>query len=247
MCCGPCRSGFNVSGNESWFHAVSTAPTSSEQTDAFVSACSRGLPFSAYTSFLGQEFSVPNNLCSNIDQEIATSNAAGGDVSRLVARGVVRRVPRHEPQQHLDDAGRFANEALLTITADGSRADSGRPIFVSSGKVVVKPTMHLVSKIIVSVLLLVEVVALVSLAVFIYRVLTFASRLDAIHIAAIGAQLAGQGEELPLLGPRARGPKRDKCMKGLEDVDGLIGVEDEGVELTTVNTNANATMPHIGR
>lgn len=245
-------------GNESWFYPVLNATLSNnqEKRDAFVSSCLRGLPFSTYTGADRNGFASANLQCSflnlagrvpetdDADYTFAnyneTSEKITGDISRMVAEWFSGFAFNSSTENALSAGMYLANEAILTLTADASRLDSGRPIYVSNGTVVVKPRIHNTVKAIVSFLHLVEIVGLVLLAVFIYRMPTFASRLDAVHIAAIGAQLVRQmGGELPHLGLYPKGRARQRYIKGLEGTDGLIGVQEE-VELTSLPITRNA-------
>ena len=244
-------------GNESWFYPVLNATLSNDQEkrDAFVSSCLRGLPFSTYTGIGRNGFSNANLQCSFLNMPGKVPEVDGsaygsadynetdeqitGDLSRLVADWFSGFAFNASTEDALSAGMYLANEALLTLTVDASRIDSARPIYVSKGMAVVKPSIHNTAKAIVSFLLLAEIVGLLLLAAFIYRMPTFTSRLDAVHIAVIGVQLARQvGEGLPALGLPARGRARQKCLKGLEAADGLIGVEEE-VELTAFPTTRN--------
>lgn len=245
-------------GNESWFYPVLNATLSEnqEKRDAFVSSCLRGLPFSTYTGPGNNGFASANMQCSFLNMagkvpEIddtsygfanynETTAQITGDLSRMVAEWFSGFAFNTSTEDALSAGIYLANEAILTLTADASRLDSARPIYVSNGTAVAKPTINITAKAIVSFLLLVETVGLVLLAIFIYRMPTFASRMDAVHIAAIGAHLVRQmGDELPPLGLHPRSRMRERYMKGLEDTDGLIGLQEE-VELTSFPILRNA-------
>ncbi|KUI66480.1 hypothetical protein VM1G_02340 [Cytospora mali] len=245
-------------GNESWFYPIVNATLSNEQEirDAFVSSCLRGLPFSTYTGIGRNGFASANVQCSFLNMpgkvpEIddrshipannnETTEEITGDLSRMVAEWFSGFAFNASTEDALSAGMYLANEAILTLTADASRLDSARPIYVSNGTALVKPSIHNTAKVIMSFLVLVEIAGLLLLAVFIYRMPTFASRLDTVHIAAIGAQLVKlMGEELPPLGLYPRGRARERYMKGLQDVDGLIGVQEE-VELTSFSALRNA-------
>jgi hypothetical protein len=115
----------------------------------------------------------------------------------------------------------FANEALLVETANAGSLDTSRSIYVSQGTTLTKPSVPLVGKIVVSVFIGLEVLALLGLLGYIYHVPTFCSRLDALTIAAVGVQLTRQGVTFPGLGA-----KREKAFfNKLEGVDGLIGTQ----------------------
>ncbi|KUI57791.1 hypothetical protein VP1G_05070 [Cytospora mali] len=247
-------------GNESWFYPVANATLSNEQEirDAFVSACLRGLPFSTYTGIGWNGFASANVQCSFLNMpgkvpEIddrshilannnETTEEITGDLSRMVAEWFSGFAFNASTEDALSAGMYLANEAILTLTADASRLDSARPVYVSNGTALVKPSIHNTAKVIVSFLVLVEIAGFLLLAVFIYRMPTFASRMDAVHVAGIGAQLVKlMGEELPPLGLYPRGRARERYMKGLQDVDGMIGVQEE-VELTSFSVLRNAGL-----
>lgn len=238
-------------GNESWFYPVvnATLGDNQEKRDAFISSCLRGLPFSTYTGIGQNGFASANMQCNFLNMpgkppkiddtrygfanDNDTTTQITGDLSRMVAEWFSGFAFNTSTEDALSAGMYLANEAILKLTADASRLDSARPIFVSNGTAVNKPTVHITSKVVVSFLLLIEVLGLVLFAMFIYRMPTFASRMDAVHIAAFGAQIVKQmGEELPPLGVRPGGRTRERYMKALEDTDGLIGVQEE-IELTS--------------
>lgn len=241
-------------GNESWLYQVHNASTIQEESDAFVAACLRGLPFSTYTGYFRNGFSTANFDCSLLNyagnvpspDDLTTDSTADAqivsDVSKMVA-GWFSGFGYNASTEHALEAGLYlANEALLTLTADASKINSARPIYVSNGTSVIRPQMRNPSKAVVSFLMLVEISGLAFLAVFIYRMPTFAPRLDAVHVATIGSQLARQaGTGLPPLGLRPRGLARLKYLKELEDADGLIGVQEE-IELTPLTRSSAATL-----
>lgn len=254
-------------GNESWFYQVRNASTAQEGRDALVAACIRGLPFATYTGYVRNGFAAPNGQCSFLNYQgkvpqvrlASTSSSAievqiARDVGKIVAEWFSGFGFGDSTTQDVLEAGMYlANEALLGLTADASRAASARPVHISNGTAVLKPSVRIPAKATVSLLVLLETGGLVALAVFIYRVPTLASRLDAVHVAAIGAQLARQGEMLlPPLGLHPRGRARQRHLKELEDADGLIGVREEvemmpmshatgGMSTTTTTTTITRT------
>lgn len=249
-------------GEESWFHSVSSATNIQEVRDSFVSACTRGLPFSTYSGYPLSGFSSANVRCSFLDYpalpELVGDNQAAhnqtsaqivGAASRMVAEWFSGFGHNASTADALEAGLYLASEALLALTADASRLDGARPVYVSGGTAAVKPTMRNPAKAIVSALVLAEAAGLLALAWASYRAPTFASRLDAVHVAAIGAQVAaaaaaggrrGGGAELPPLGLPRRGLARLRYLKRLEETDGLIGVEEE-VELAQLHRSSAIT------
>lgn len=228
-------------GQESWFQPIANSTNIQETRDSFISACTRGLPFATYSGYLRNGFSTANLRCSlldysrlpPLDTNTTTTDAPtaqiAGAASRLVAEWFSGFAFNSSTEDALSAGLYLASEALLGITADSSKIDGARPVYVSGGTSTVKPTMRNPSKAIVSLLVFVQVVGLLALAWSSYRVPTFASRMDSLHVAALGAQLVRRsGVELPPLGLQRRGLARVKFLKKLEGVDGLIGLEEDG-------------------
>lgn len=239
-------------GAESWLFPIQNASTIQEERDAFLSACLRGLPFSTYTGYFRNGFASANLDCSflnypnklpNLNPESynaqLTNDSSNAqiveDVSRMVAAWFSGFAYNTSTEDALAAGMYLANEALLTLTVDASRADSARPIYTSNGTAVLRPIMRNPSKAVVSFLLLAEMAGLAFLAAFIYRMPTFAVRLDSVHVATVGAQLGA--DVLPPLALRPRSLARARYLKALEGVDGLVGVQ-EAVELAPVARSA---------
>ncbi|GAW20596.1 hypothetical protein ANO14919_101040 [Xylariales sp. No.14919] len=125
----------------------------------------------------------------------------------------------------LTAAAFFANEATLTraATPKGLSTDAGY-VYTSAGVTVHKPSIPLPAVIVISILLGVEVLAVLALLAFIYRKPTFTSRLDALVIATIGAQLSATGVELPHLNEAGKA-----WHKILQEHDGVIGFNHGGL------------------
>ena len=113
----------------------------------------------------------------------------------------------------------YANEALLQKSAESS--DSSRQIFRSDGITVQKPHVALAPLIVISVIIGLQAVAMLTLAVYLYRNPTWSASLDAFAMARIGASLTGQGDLPPIA------PVGAMSYKGLDKLDGLIGVVEE--------------------
>lgn len=236
-------------GEESWFPPLTNATTVQEEHDAFVSACTRGLPLSVYTGYLRNGFASANLECSflNLPGKLVDAAAASpegvGDASRLVAAWFSGFTYNASTEDALEAGMYLANEALLTLTVDASKIDSARPIYATQGTTVFKPAMRTASKAIVSFLMLVEIAGFGYLLWFSYRMPTFASRFDAVQVAVIGSQLTRHNRAtsvLPPLGLQAKGKAWERCLKALEEHDGLIGFQEE-MELMPLSRSSVAT------
>ncbi|KAH8666548.1 hypothetical protein BX600DRAFT_461974 [Xylariales sp. PMI_506] len=212
-------------GNESWYHLAQNQSLMSNNDTAAVmlsDICSRGLPLLAVGSNV-KTFGNDNLLyavgkCSDLDSVI----------SRGLSQDTIAWMAYYWFTGLADDyssalplAMFYANRATL-VQASSSLEQylAARQIYRSPGVAVIKPSVPLAGLIIVSALLAVEVLALVCLAIFIYRQPTFASRVDAKSTAMIGAQLFATGVSLPHLGFE----RTPAALQGLKEAPGLIGV-----------------------
>lgn len=213
-------------GNESWFHLLQNETLLSDQatSDAIYTAiCSSRFPFESWEILSYDGFYEARSACNSLDLNIAIGDSTS-QLVKLAYEWFAGFNITNEPLPSLKAAMFYANEALLTASTGQHPSLPGRRIASSIGTAVVKPKVSLPAKVIISILLAVEVLALVGLAVFIYRVPTFARRLDAFSTAAIGAQLSSAGVQLPGLGRVGRLEK--KAVKILEHYDGVIGFGD---------------------
>ncbi|KAH8647705.1 hypothetical protein BX600DRAFT_475743 [Xylariales sp. PMI_506] len=132
----------------------------------------------------------------------------------------------------------LANEALMSVGSTMTASSGARTIYTSSGITIVKPSVSLAAKIVISVVLLLQVAGLIALFVFILRVPVFARRFDALTMAAIGAQFAWCEVPLPPLGrPRAK-----SHLKNLHEFDGVIGFEGTSAATTTTTPTSSSTL-----
>jgi hypothetical protein len=232
-------------GNGSWFHPIgnittfgSDAASNATMLSVILSACTRGSPLAGF--FFESSFYVPATLCSQMDWE---AGRYGGLALLLesIGTGLFNGFASPEDaQKGLDAAMFFANEALLveTVNAGNGFGGGASPIYTSAGTAVIKPSVSLTGKIVVSVFIGIEVLALLALLGYIYHVPTFGSRIDAFTIAAMGAQLVQRGARL-----RAIGLRDKKALQGLEQADGLIGlhnVAEQALEMTLFGAQAPA-------
>jgi hypothetical protein len=210
-------------GNESWFYAVQNSSLLDDEATAssiLTDICSRGLPFMRFypqiTEIDGLGQAVGRCRALAYDNEtpafllvsityywFQTFYNNGVDVNKTLAAALS-----------------FSNEALLTLAAEAG-VDGARPIYKSGGAQLIKPGVSLVAMVIISVLLGLEVLALVGLTIFIYWNKTFTNRIDAFSAAVMGAQLSAAGLRLPALGDR-----KNPTLKIFENLDGVVGLSD---------------------
>ncbi|KAI1084089.1 hypothetical protein F5B20DRAFT_526672 [Whalleya microplaca] len=213
-------------GNGSWYQAVQNASINSDNLEVanavYLDICSRGLPLTQLQESHG--FWAATTVCNRLDYSIGRDYASTYLASITYEWFLGAFNNTNYTLANLGSAMYFANEALLTETAAAAAAvlAPSHRIYQSSGRTVVKPSVALPAKIVISILLFVEIAALLALALFIYRVPTFASYFDSVSVAVIGAQILASGVRLPDLSLA-----KEKSLSNLKDHDGLIGIRDE--------------------
>jgi hypothetical protein len=218
-------------GNESWFHRLQSQPElgdAATATEFLTDMCTGELPLVSFLSFNSNPIT---GGCSDID---ASTRTPSTQVVLLAYEWFQSLSINELPIRLLTASIFFANEALLNA-GQGEFLGSGRQISSSLGATVLKPSITPPAKFIISILLGIEIIALVGLAVFIYQRPTFSHRIDAVSAAVIGAQLSAGGVQMPELGRRLRKP-----LQVFEQRDGLIGI-DKG---HTTATDTNGGVPH---
>lgn len=207
-------------GNETWFFAVQNSSLLADEAGASVmltDICSRGLPWSRFSSkyaYSGLVSSI-TETCTAIARDSQTP--AFELVS--IAYHWFQFFNHTSVNESLATSIQFSNAAVLNLAANGGNSYGTREIYKSSGALLIKPSVPLYAKIMISVLLGLEVLGLVSLAIFIYWGKTFDNRIDAFSAAIMGSQLSAAGLQLPPLGQRIR-PTLDI----FENLDGVVGV-----------------------
>ncbi|KAL3463478.1 hypothetical protein BJX64DRAFT_116180 [Aspergillus heterothallicus] len=184
-------------GNDTLLHAARSASSKTERIQTIKSICQYArMPFYVYTGGQGSLTSY----CSTVKNVPFTSlDTNDTDLSAIYISEFVAVLMQlfHEPRaarQYLEIAAFFANEALLSTTAD--RAVQPRQIFTSAGDVILKPGRSIAGLVVISTLMMLQVLGLLLLARFIYSVPSWTISLDASALAKIGAQLQRQGRRL---------------------------------------------------
>ncbi|KAK3719604.1 hypothetical protein LTR37_004141 [Vermiconidia calcicola] len=117
----------------------------------------------------------------------------------------------------------FANEALLTRTATQTSEERARIIYTSPGSQVIRPFMTTGAMIAVSVLVSLQVLGLGILALYIYTVPTWTTKLDSYAIAQLTKDM--DGNTVAAIGRDVEG-----SLKKFRDIDGLVGLVEQDVE-----------------
>lgn len=125
-----------------------------------------------------------------------------------------------------DAAALLANRGLLNSGGSGEAGEGMREVFFSPGMQVVVPDMSLAGMIVVSVLVGLQVLVLVGLMVWIYRVRTWAGAFDAKALVGVGVSLGKEGRFENIEGRELEGSGIFGVTEGREGrADGRGGVE----------------------
>ncbi|KAI8630456.1 hypothetical protein F5Y19DRAFT_46952 [Xylariaceae sp. FL1651] len=203
-------------GNESWIYPIQNISLISDDINAYTilrDMCDSGIPLLTWDAEWRTEgFSAAESAC------YPPYYTPGGSLEQIKIQTFAWFRAFNQSgyiDETLSAAMFLANEATLTRAANDRH---GEAIYSAKGTTITKPNISRSAQIVVSIFLGAEVLALVSLLVFIYRTRTFTTRLDAFTVATIGAQLSASGALLPHLGENDR-----ESRKYLQERDGLIG------------------------
>lgn len=161
-----------------------------------------------------------NNILGPHCDSILTGGALGGDfdstdLSEFVGGFMRMFESPHAAQQLLEIASFFANEALLSVSAEVSSLDTRR-IYSAPGYVLLKPQHSIPGLVVISLVVALQVLGLLLLLRFIYSAPAWTGSLDSLALARIGAQLQGQGRDLGMSGMVGIG-EREKFLSSGEN------------------------------
>ncbi|KAI9376260.1 hypothetical protein BJX61DRAFT_530962 [Aspergillus egyptiacus] len=181
-------------GNGTFFHAAGNAANATQQHDALQQVCEyRRIPFASFypSSTLVIDMPSIRSLCDS--WFLADDRSArAGTLPLLVAHFMQAFSVPEQAQKIFEISTFFANEALLTVSAD-SGIDTSRKIYEAQGYVLLKPRMSIPGIVVISSVITLQIAALALLMRFIYSAPTWTASLDAAALARIGAQLHHQG------------------------------------------------------
>jgi hypothetical protein len=229
-------------GNSSFFHTAGAttgdvAPTGLNSTASFnaLSAIcqSVSLPFTALID--GSQFTNAGDVCSElIGGRVAPDDNFNPDLlNSLVYTWVSNLNDSSISQEVLGAATFFANEAVLSTTADVNFAFGSRSIYTSEGMRVTRPYRSVAGLIVVGVFVLMQLVGIAVLLVYIHSTPTWTETLDAFALARIGAQLERDRDViLPSIGVAG-----SNDLDPLDDVDGVVGVCDRYKDAEAVSAS----------
>ena len=229
-------------GSGSWFNTAQDAASQSqdEQHITYFHLCAQELPLHGYMVYVGL-------VCSANAREYTD----WAETDRLVYNwfGYLRvgtseflDQGRPEVDDLLTQALFSTNQAILQVAAEKTAGDMAREISTATGTRITKPVASLASKIIISIFIGVQVIALIMLMKFVYSVPTFSSHLDAVSLLILGAELKDViGNDTPRLGLADAA-----AMKKLERVNAMVGIQDSAaVEMASMHAarhDSNATL-----
>lgn len=237
-------------GNNSWWHAVTltsnettSVPTNDTITQSLTSICqTAAIPFTAYQLTVNSFGTVADN-CIEFNDGLENDDVEG-QATRL--RSILygwfyclnNEASGNDTSGHILDATTFfANEAVLTSAADLKYVGGAKWIYYNKGSVFYQPYKSLGGMVAVTVLIFLQVTALLVLVWYIHgRAPVWTDTLDAFAMMRIGAEMGrratkGEGsdeeglldQKIGKLGLGLRfADERD--LAKLKGVDGLVGV-----------------------
>lgn len=231
-------------GNNSWWHAVATGnetlsvPTNDSIIRSLISICQTGaIPFTGY-QLTTESFSTAVEYCTRVNEGYNNNDV---DDQAIQLRSIVygwfysfhdRGDDDKTTVNILDATTFFANEAVLTAGADLRYVQGAKWVFTSEGSVFYQPYKSVGGLIAVTVLIFLQVIALLILTWYIHTTApVWTDTLDGYAMMRIGAEMerraSGKREkdldQVWELG-RLRFAEEVDLLK-LERVDGLVGVQ----------------------
>lgn len=231
-------------GNNSWWHAVATSnetlsiPSNDSIAQSLTAICqSAALPFTGFL-LATESFGLAADTCINVNDGFDGRDTET-DWQAIELRTIVygwfsslhsNNSELNQAANILDATTFFANEAVLTAAADLNFAFGAKWIYTSEGTLFYQPYKSLGGMIAVSVLILLQVIALLVLSWYTHMTApVWTDTLDGFAMMRIGAEMA-RGNKQPEndldqpweLGKLQFGEEKD--LLKLKDVDGLVGV-----------------------
>lgn len=188
-------------GNNTLLHSARSPTTDTERLQAIQNICAHGrIPFYV---FRPSHVLIDDVLGPHCDR-ILTGGALGDDfdavdLSEFIGGFIRMFDPPLAAGQLLEISSFFANEALLSVSAEVSAAYT-RSIYTAPGYVLLKPRFSIPALVVISLVVALQVLGLLLLLRFIYSAPAWTGSLDALALARIGAQLQGRGRNLDSLG-----------------------------------------------
>ncbi|KUI59675.1 hypothetical protein VP1G_06892 [Cytospora mali] len=172
-------------GNNSWWYAARENSNMETITRAIHSICQSGnIPFTAFTETNG--FPVAAEKCIDITWAWLHGNESEGyieknyqkDIYRIVGNWVGSFSELEVATDVLQTATYFANEAVLTAIADLTYYGS-KSIYASEGSYIIRPYKHLSGLVVITVLVCLQLAALMYVAWYVHSMPVWTDKLDA--------------------------------------------------------------------
>lgn len=242
-------------GNNSWWHTVATGnettvsvPTNDSIAQSLTSICQSGaIPFTGFQATT-DSFGTVAEECLTVQQGRYDDDPEAQAVQlRTMVYGFFSSlqsnwISDNETATILDATTFFANEAVLTAAADLKYVGGAKWIYASDGTLYYQPYKSLGGMIAVTVLIFLQVIALLILAWYIHaKTPVWTDTLDGFAMMRIGAAMERMSRERSgKVGDGLSYDQQqetwelgrlqfvdDEVLLKLKDVDGLIGVVDD--------------------
>lgn len=211
-------------GNNTFFHTAANTTEGDfvENTQAAKRICQSGrIPFSVYR----QSYDIGQDIMSQCSEytlqrwEYNEDYEDGDDLLSYLVGGFMQSMQTPElAKEVLEISMFFANKALLSGTAEMGAVWESRWIYSAPGYQVLKPRKNMAGVIGISILILFQILGLLLLLRFIYRVPAWTGSFDADSLVQIGGQLREQDQKLNIAG-----------------ASGLVGIVDRAVVPSTAH------------
>ncbi|KAJ9156668.1 hypothetical protein NKR23_g1010 [Pleurostoma richardsiae] len=214
-------------GNSSFFVAAKNATEDTMEATVDIICQQSTVPFDSYGSDFASLSTAPAKYAVDICDPTSGARLANSsyNLDQLVWGSLQGFSDNDTAKEMLEITMYFANEIHLTSIGLQDQV-SGRTVYTSPGTQVSKPRRSLPGIVIISLLISLQVIALVGLAWYTASTPTWTTKLDAFALARIGARL----------GPRLRDAGLDfdigdhagsvAALKALGKMNGLIGIEE---------------------
>lgn len=211
-------------GNNSWWNAIQNTSTDDAIIQGMKSICQSGaIPFTALD--LMSEFATAAEYCVDVTsgrEQSGDPDSLGG-LLLTVAYGWLYGFNQSDlAGEALQASTYFANEAVLTATADLNWAFGSKWIYSNTGMTIYLPYKSMAGMITITVLVFLQLVALFCVAWYVHSTPVWSNTLDSFAMMRIGAELERRGSH-KALGPLGYPDERD--LAALMSLDGLVGTE----------------------
>ncbi|KAJ8133150.1 hypothetical protein O1611_g471 [Lasiodiplodia mahajangana] len=217
-------------GNYSFVQLLADNATAMTPVQAYAAVCEHGsIPLSQPAGLFVPSYAAPLSRCydaaNNIRGSLSNSSRPTSDtldtyLTSILASHIGMFNNTAVAEYAFKISTYLANRAILVNTASQERTTGARPIYYSSGSILLRPIVNTPTLVVITILIGLQLLGLVLLTRFIYSVPTWTSTIDALAMTQIG-------KALPVTNWPPIGKLTPRDEKQLDKIDGLIGV-DEG-------------------